>query len=136
MPGQDPSHWLHRLTAEEWLSAAATELVHCRETLSRRAIRPGATHARRAAGMAMNAILVLSGNDTYGRSYMDHVRALAGDDTVPPDVCASAQNLRDTPPAPPELVKLGKPDLRILEDAERIIAYARMRVAALTASSS
>ena len=27
MPGPDPAHWLHRLTAEEWLAAAATECL-------------------------------------------------------------------------------------------------------------
>ena len=58
MPGPDPAHWLHRLTADEWLAAAATELELCAETLERRAFRPGVTHARRAAGMAWNAVLV------------------------------------------------------------------------------
>jgi len=133
MPGPDPAHWLHRLTADEWLAAAATELEHCRETLERRAFRPGVTHARRAAGMAWNAVLVLAEDPTSGRSYMEHVIALARDAGAPDDVRAAAELLRDTPPLPPELITLGKPDLRALDAARRIIAFAAARVAALRA---
>jgi hypothetical protein len=39
-------------------------------------------------------------------------------------VRAAAQLLRDTPPAPPELVTLGKPDLRALEAARMIVKHA------------
>ena len=51
MPGPDPAHWLHRLTADEWLAAAATELGPRRGSARRgapfrpasrtRAARPG-----------------------------------------------------------------------------------------------
>ena len=75
MPGSDPGHWLHRLDAAEWLAAAATELSHAEEKLTQRAVRPGVTHARRAAGMAWNAVLVKAPDERYGRSYMEHVVA-------------------------------------------------------------
>jgi hypothetical protein len=133
MPGPDPAHWLHRLTADEWLAAAATELDHCAEVLERRAFRPGVTHARRAAGMAWNAVLTLAEDPTFGRSYMEHVVALAKDAGAPDEVRAAAELLRDTPPLPPQLITLGKPDLRVLEEARRIIGYATVRVAALRA---
>ena len=133
MPGRDPTHWLHRLTADEWLAAAATELTHCEETLARRAVRPGVTHARRAAGMALNAMLTLAEDPRFGRSYMEHLVALAGagDETAPADVRAAAQRLRETPPAPPALITLGRPDLRVLAEARRIVDFAAARVAAL-----
>lgn len=131
MPGPDPSHWLDRLTPEEWIAAATTELEHAAETLARRAFRPGVTHARRAAGMGWNAVLAATPVDAreeaftrFGRSYMDHVAALAKATDVPEDVRAAAQLLRDTPPAPPELVTLGKPDVRPLEAARAIVAHA------------
>jgi hypothetical protein len=133
MPGPDPAHWLHRLTADEWLAAAATEIDQCAETLARRAFRPGVTHARRAAGMAWNAVLVLAEDPTFGRSYMEHVLALAQDSGSPDEVRAAAELLRDTPPLPPELITLGKPDLRVLEAARTIAGYAATRVAALRA---
>ena len=133
MPGPDPAHWLHRLTADEWLAAAATEIEHCAETLARRAFRPGVTHARRAAGMAWNAVLVLAEDPSFGRSYMEHVVALAKDSGSPDEVRAAAELLRDTPPLPPELITLGKPDLRVLDAAKTIVGFATARVAALRA---
>jgi hypothetical protein len=136
MPGPDPSHWLHRLTPAEWLAAADTELAHAEEALARRAARPGVTHARRAAGMAWNAVLAAATGDDaeailarYGRSYMEHVVALAAAEDVPADVRAAAALLRDTPPAPPELVTLGKPDLRVAEAARMIATHARAALA-------
>jgi hypothetical protein len=133
MPGPDPSHWLHRLTPAEWIAAAETELQHAGEALARRAVRPGVTHARRAAGMAWNAVLTAAadGEDAlvarFGRSYMDHVAALAGAPDVPADVRSAAAFLRDTPPAPPTLITLGKPgepDMRALDAARTIVAHA------------
>jgi hypothetical protein len=132
MPGPDPSHWLRRLTPAEWIAAADTELAHAAEKLAARAVRPGVTHARRAAGMAWNAVLAAAPEaaegdlvSRWGRSYMDHVTALAGAADLPDDVRAAAAVLRDTPPAPPELITLGKPDLRALDAARAIVAHVR-----------
>ena len=82
MPGRDPSHWLHRLDAEEWLRAAANELARAEEALLHKQQRPGLAGARRAAGMAWNAVLVGAEDESYGRSYMDHLHALAEDARV------------------------------------------------------
>ena len=132
MPGSDPDHWLNRLDAGEWLAAAATELAHCGEKLSRRAVRPGITHARRAAGMAWNAVLVTTPDDRYGRSYMEHVIALAeapdDDPSIPAPVRAAARLLRDTPPVPPQLITIGKPDMSAREAAKTIVDFARGRM--------
>ncbi len=125
MPGPDPSHWLHRLSAAEWIAAADTELGHAGEALGRRAVRPGVTHARRAAGMACNALLVADDHARWGRSYMEHVVALADEPAAPEEIRAAARLLRDTPPAPPALVSLGKPDTRALEAARAIVDWAR-----------
>jgi hypothetical protein len=107
-PKKDPTHWLYRLTTEEWLTAAETELQHCADSLRRRAFRAGITHARRAAGMAWNAVLLETPDDRMGRSYMDHVKALANDEHLSEEPRRAAQYLRDTNPAPPALVTLGK----------------------------
>jgi len=136
VPGPDPSHWLHRLTPIEWLAAADTELERAAEELARRAARAGITHARRAAGMAWNAVLAAAPDAPaqggllarFGRSYMEHVAALASATDAPDDVRAAAALLRDTPPAPPTLVTLGKPDLRALAAARTIVAHARAAV--------
>jgi hypothetical protein len=132
VPGTDPTHWLHRLSAAEWLAAAATELAHCEAALARRATRAGVTHARRAAGMAWNAVLIGAPDERYGRSYIEHVVALAQDQTaagaIPDGVRAAARLLRDTPPRPPELVTIGKPDMAALDAARAIVDHARAEV--------
>ena len=137
MPGPDPAHWLHRLTAEEWLAAAATEIAHAEAALARRAHRPGVTHARRAAGMAWNAVLTRHPDDSAGRSYMEHVVALSKSATVPDEIRAAAQRLRETPARPPSLLTLGRPsstpsdnpsrnpDLAPAQDARAILEHAR-----------
>jgi hypothetical protein len=123
-----PDHWLYRLSAPGWLAAAQTELRQCEEALGRRAIRPGITHARRAAGMAWNAVLVMAPDEKYGRSYMEHVVALATDEGAPAPVREAAARLRDTPPTPPQLVQLGRPDLAPLQAARTIVDHAIARL--------
>jgi HEPN domain-containing protein len=134
VPGSDPGHWLNRLDAAEWLAAAATELAYSEEKLNHRAFRPGVTHARRAAGMAWNAVLVKAPDERYGRSYMDHVVALAqtadDDAAIPEAVRAAARLLRDTPALPPALITIGKADMSALEAARVIVEYAKARVGA------
>jgi hypothetical protein len=126
-PAKDAGHWLHRLSVEEWLAAADNELRLCAEALARRAFRPGVTLARRAAGMAWNAVLLLHPDDRFGRSYMEHIAALSSNEGLPEDIRKAAQSLRDTAPAPPQLIKLGAPNLEPLNAAKTLVTYARHR---------
>ncbi len=127
--------WLERLSALEWLAAADNELAQGEQALGRRAFRPAVTHARRAAGMALNAVLRLTPAAAWptgwGRSYMDHVVGLASEDRAPEVVREAATLLRDTPPQAPALVRLGAPDRRFLEAAQAIIDWARAETANL-----
>ena len=129
MPGTDPNHWLFRFTSEEWLRAADNELRRAEEALGSKQHRPGVAGARRAAGMAWNAVLVTTPDDRYGRSYMEHVVALADapddDPAIPTELRAAARLLRETPAAQPALITIGKPDMSTAEAAERIVEYAR-----------
>jgi hypothetical protein len=84
MTEQDSDHWLWRLDAQGWLAAAEAELEHGRAHSTSR--RTAVTHARRAGGMALNATLVAMQSrgwsrerceHAWGRSYIDHLRALA-----------------------------------------------------------
>ncbi len=126
MPGPDPTHWLHRLTAAEWLSAAATELGHAQAAADRRARRPALTHARRAAGMAWNAVLVDHPDERAGRSYMDHLLALAKQ--PPDDLQRAAAALCETAATQPGLVQLkapgDAPDREVLRAAQAILEHA------------
>jgi hypothetical protein len=84
--------------------------------------------------MALNAILRASSDEArlarWGRSYMDHVVALASDDRAPQEVQAAADLLRATPPQPPALVQLGPPDRGFIDAARRIASWARAETAA------
>jgi hypothetical protein len=129
----DENEWLTRLSPAEWLSAAAHELTLARTTLQRRAFRPAVTHARRAAGMALNAILrTLPPDDPrharWGRSYMEHLAALAADPAAPENAGAAARALVQTPPVAPELLQIGRPDTTVADAAALLIAFARRHV--------
>jgi hypothetical protein len=108
MPGRDPSHWLHRFTAEEWMHAAMKELSTARASLDRHSARPALASLRRAAGMAWNAVLSLDAtpDEQFGRSYADHLRAIAEGKSpasstapVPEPVRDAARLLMDDPVA-------------------------------------
>jgi HEPN domain-containing protein len=127
VPGPDPTHWLHRLTSEEWLRAAENELGRARAALEHKQSRAGLTGARRAAGMAWNAVLAIAPDDGYGRSYMDHLKALGDDASVPDRVRESARALLRAP-LQPELVTLGRGDTHLADAAQSIVAHARERI--------
>jgi hypothetical protein len=127
---RDPEHWLFRLTGDEWHRAAERERALCLEQLERRSVRAGVTHARRAAGMAWNAVLSQHEDPRYGRSYMEHIHALADDPAIPEAVRAAAHQLRSAPTGPPVLLHLGRPDLSVHAAAGVILAEARARAPA------
>jgi HEPN domain-containing protein len=129
MPGRDPSHWLHRFDAEEWLRAAANELSRAEDALVHKQQRPGVAGARRAAGMAWNAVLVGAEDERYGRSYMDHLKALAGDERVAAPVRDAARLLVDAPLAT-NVIPLGRGDTRFADAARVIAAEARRLISA------
>jgi HEPN domain-containing protein len=112
-------HWLWRLDARGWLAAARVELEQGRTQLGSR--RTAVTHARRAAGMALNATLVAmsargwSSEDcerAWGRSYIDHLRALAEAGAHEPfdaEFAKRCRSLLEISPMPPTgLVKLAR----------------------------
>ena len=131
MPGSDPGALAAPPDAAEWLAAAATELAHARGGAGapRRPPRRDARAARRRHGLERGAGRRAPVDDRYGRSYMEHVVALAQAPRrrrggIPDDVRAAARLLRDTPAPPPDLITIGKPDMAPLERAR---AIARLR---------
>ena len=129
MPGRDPTHWLHRFDADEWLRAAANELARAEQALSHKQQRPGVAGARRAAGMAWNAVLVGAEDAAYGRSYMEHLHALENDERAPEAVRAAARQLLEAPLAT-NVIPLGRGDTRWADAARVIVDEARRRVSA------
>jgi len=124
---RDPTHWLHRFTADEWLRAAEKELQHARVALEAKQQRAGVVQARRAAGMAWNAVLSTAADEAYGRSYMEHLQALSKDATAPESIRAAARALLEAPMTA-QLIMLGKGDARLADSARAILEHARERV--------
>jgi hypothetical protein len=124
----DPEHWLYRHTPREWLRAALGELEQARRAYAARNGRAGLTGCRRAAGVALNGWLASldAPPESYGRSYMDHLAALALDESAPEAARDAARVLRSTPLPGGEIVALrtATADARALDAAETVMAHA------------
>ncbi len=125
---RDEAHWLFKLSPDEWIRAATGELRRAEEAYRRKNGRAGLAGARRAAGMGLNAALIIEPNDAWGRSYMDHLLALKGDasELLPERVREACAVLLETPLPGGELVALRKSgaDEKVLEAARDVIAHA------------
>lgn len=123
---KDPNHWLYRLTAREWIQAALGELSRAERAYAQNSAKAGHTGARRAAGMALNGALIVEPNETWGRSYMEHVVAIASDASVPEAVRASARLLVETPGPGGGVISLRSRsgDERFIEAARTLMAHA------------
>ena len=134
----DAEHWLWRLSAAQWLDAARHELAEGHAHAHDR--RAALVYARRGAGMALNAVLAARGEaadeaeraaleSRWGRSYVEHLQALAeGDEAVcaplPREAAAAARTVLTTP-LRAQVVTLGRgpaADVHAtLEAAERLV---------------
>ncbi len=131
MSEAEESTWLSRLSADEWLRAAQGELSRAELALRNKQQRAGVTQARRAAGMAWNAVLhgIVDPLERarYGRSYMEHLRVLSDDLGVSAHVRQAASELASAP-IEQGLVQLGVGDTRIATAAGVIVEEATRRV--------
>lgn len=161
VPGTDPEHWLHRYTAEEWLNAAMNELRVTVDAVGRHDMRAGTTGARRAAGMALNGALVVVPNESWGRTYIEHLQALAapaarandgatespeesvgvsaqGSVDVPGEVAEAARALLEAQAQTGVLVMLQSPQAGqgLLDAARTVMAHAYALIHGSTGKSS
>lgn len=116
----DDGTWLTRLSAGDWMRAALGELERAYHALADKRHREGLTHARRAAGMALNARLRLAPSPAYGRTFVEHLHAFVADPTSPADAVLAARALLDAP-AKPALVTLGRGSVALADAARAIL---------------
>jgi HEPN domain-containing protein len=121
--------WLVRLTSGDWMRAALLELERAYQALDGKRYREGLAHARRAAGMGVNAQFRLAIDRSsvqvpadYGRSFVAHLLGLAEDPAVPEGVREAARRLHDAP-ARQELVPLGRGSVTLADDARTILVH-------------
>lgn len=124
---RDENHWLFKLSPDEWIRAGLADLRRAEEAYKANSPRAGLAGAKRAAGMALNGALIVEPDDSWGRSYVDHLNALARDKGVPERVREACRELSETLPAgAPKLVTLRthSAEHRMVEAARDVIAHA------------
>ena len=80
---RDPSDWLRRYSPAEWIRAALGELSRAEQAWALDQGRAALAGCKRAAGMALNAALIVDPNPAWGRSYLEHLGALTYDSRAP-----------------------------------------------------
>ncbi|MGD0677791.1 MAG: hypothetical protein ABSC94_20440 [Polyangiaceae bacterium] len=123
---RDPNHWLRRLSPDEWIRAALAELNRAERAWEHGDGRAGAAGVKRAAGMALNAALIVEPDETWGRSYTEHVEALSHDHRVPEAVRAASRRVVEARPPSGPVVSLRTPKAhaQLVEAARDVIAHA------------
>jgi hypothetical protein len=123
---RDKEHWLYRLSPGEWISAALAELARAEGAWAAGDLRAGAVGLKRAAGMALNAALIVEPDDAWGRTYVEHVAALSRDARVPEAVRVACRVVLDAKPPAGDVVVLRTPrgHSHVVEAARDVIAHA------------
>jgi len=123
---RDKAHWLRRLSPDEWISAALGELSRAERAWLDGNARAGVVGLKRAAGMALNAALIVEPDDTWGRTYVEHVEALSRDPRVPEAVRAACRVVLEMKPPSGDVVSLRTPraGAQAVEAARDVVAHA------------
>jgi hypothetical protein len=123
---RDPSDWLRRLSPDEWIRAALGELQRASLAYGRGDARAGAAGVKRSAGMALNAALLVEPNEAWGRTYVEHVGALATDMRAPEAVRVACRAVLEAKAPSAGVVSLRTPrtDEQVLEAVRDVIAHA------------
>ena len=123
---REPDHWLRKLTPEEWIRAAMTELRRAEAAYAGGDGRGGSAGVKRAAGMALNAALIVEPDEKWGRSYVDHVKALAEDARVPQAVREACRLVLEAKGPSGGVVSLRTPRANeaVVDAAKDVIAHA------------
>jgi hypothetical protein len=123
---RDPGDWLRRFSPDEWIRAALGELRRSGEAYARGDARGGSVGLKRAAGMALNAALLVEPDDGWGRTYVEHLEALSVDERVPDAVRVACRAVLDAKPPGSGIVSLRTPRAheRELDAARDVIAHA------------
>jgi HEPN domain-containing protein len=123
---RDPTHWLRKHSPDEWIRASLGELSRAERAWTSGNLRAGTLGVKRAAGMALNAALIVEPDPGYGRTYVEHLEALAVDSRVPEAVRAASRRVLDARGPATEVIRLRTPreHTEAFEAARDVIAHA------------
>jgi hypothetical protein len=119
----DDRSWLTRLGAADWVRAGLAELTRTSASADPRALVAG---AKRAAGMGLNGVLCIEFRAHWGRSYVEHLRAAAVDDAVPPLVRERCVRILEAEPPAGPIVQLRskRAEAELVEAVKDVLAWA------------
>jgi hypothetical protein len=122
----DSKAWLGQYSAQGWIERSLKELAVAQQAFEERQPPAAAAAMKRAAGMALNGALCVVSRDDWGRSYVDHLQALAADGSLPRAISEAASAILEFTPQPGKLVFLRSPGQaqRMLEATRTIMAHA------------
>jgi HEPN domain-containing protein len=128
---RDPADWLRKFSPGEWIQASLGELRRAEEAYKANSAQAGVAGCKRAAGMALNAVLLLEPKEAWGRSYVDHLMAAERDLTVPSAVRDACRVLLGTHAPGSDVLTLRskRSDERMVEAARDVMAHAYAIVA-------
>lgn len=126
-------HWLFRFSPEEWVFAGVGEAKKADEAYARGDARGGLATARRAAGMALNGVLIVEdeARASWGRTYMEHLTKLKDDPGAPSAVREAARVLvEEDAGGASKLLTLRRKSAPspVVEAARDVVAHAYARV--------
>ena len=122
----DLKAWLLRYSAQGWIDRSLRELALAEQAFAEHQPPAAAAAMKRAAGMALNGALRVVPRLDWGRSYVDHLKALTEDASLPKAVSEAASTILQFTPQPGTLVFLRSPgkDNRLLEATRTVMAHA------------
>ena len=128
---REPDDWLRKYSPKEWIRAGMKELRAAEEAYRRRNARAAVASCKRAAGMALNAALIVEPDESWKRTYVEHLQALAVDERVPKAVRDAARVILGMPAPGGAVVVLRTPgnDEKVLEATRDVMAHAYAVVA-------
>ncbi len=121
-----PGDWLRRFSPDEWIRAALAEVRRSEAAYEKGDLRGGAAGLKRAAGMALNAALLVEPRESWGRTYVEHLSALADEPSVPEAVRAACRAVLDAKAPSAGIVSLRTPraNEQTIDAARDVIAHA------------
>jgi hypothetical protein len=122
----DATAFLSRYSAQGWIERSLRELALAEQAFAERQPATAAAAMKRAAGMALNGALRAVPRADWGRSYVDHLKAIAVDDSLPKAVSEAANSILQFAPQPGTFVLLRSPrrDDQLLEATRTVMAHA------------
>lgn len=117
-------------TPREWLRLALRELRGAEQAQKDHDGRAAVIAVKRAAGMALRGMLEQAPDPSYGKNYIEHVKALAHDESVPEAVRVAAERVQSANAPTQKLVILRAPasEALLLEAARDVMAHAYARI--------